>query len=177
MYVIGKTRIPPALVADAFRSAVQSLDPNLAVYDMLTLDRRLAQNRLSVTLMGGTFCVFAIIALVLAAVGLYAVVAHSISQRTQEIGVRIALGGTRRDILRLVYSQGLWPMAIGLAIGLPAAFAVTQVLGSVLIGVSPRDPVTFLGAVLVLCTAGVAGCAIPARRALKVDPIVALRYE
>jgi ABC-type antimicrobial peptide transport system permease subunit len=142
-----------------------------------TLENRLAESRLEVKVLGGMFVIFAVIALVLAALGLYAVVAHSISQRTQEIGVRMAIGGTRRDILRLVYMQAMRPLVLGMLVGLPVAFGVTDVLRAVLIGVSPGDPVTFLTAVLVLVVAGVAGCAIPARRAVRVDPIVALRYE
>jgi putative ABC transport system permease protein len=132
---------------------------------------------LSVRLLGGMFTIFAGIALVLAALGLYAVISHSISQRTQEIGVRMALGGTRRDVLWMVFTQGLRPMTWGIAIGLPVALAVTHVLRMVLIGVSPSDPATFVAAVLVLAAAGVLGCAVPARRAIRVDPMVALRYE
>jgi putative ABC transport system permease protein len=137
----------------------------------------LAQKRLSANLMGGVFSVFAAIALLLATVGLYAVIAHSIGQRTQEIGVRLAIGGTRGDILRLVYAQGMRPLLLGMAVGLPAAFGIAHLLRMVLIGVSPGDPVTFLAVVLVLAIAGALGCAIPARRAMRVDPIVALRYE
>ncbi len=175
MYVVARTRIPPALLTREFRRTVQMVDPNLAVYDLRTLENRLAESRLSVRLLGGMFTIFAGIALVLAAVGLYAVISHSISQRTQEIGVRMALGGTRQDILRLVFAQGLRPMVLGIGLGLPAAFGLTRVLQ--VLGVSPADPISFLAAVLVLGMAGVLGCAIPARRALRVDPIVALRYE
>jgi putative ABC transport system permease protein len=105
------------------------------------------------------------------------VIAHSSSQRTQEIGLRMAIGGTNRDILRLVYAQGMRPLALGMALGLPAALGVTHVLRMALIGVSPADPATFLAVVLVLLASGVLGCAVPARRAIRVDPIVALRYE
>jgi len=91
--------------------------------------------------------------------------------------VRMAIGGTRRDILRMVYAQGMRPLAFGMALGLPAAISVTHALRMALIGVSPSDPITLLTVVLVLAVAGIAGCAIPARRAVHVDPIVALRYE
>jgi ABC-type antimicrobial peptide transport system permease subunit len=164
-------------MTEAFRRAVQTTDENLPIYDVRTLENRLAENRLSVSLLGGMFTVFAGIALVLASVGQYAVIAHSVSQRTQEIGVRRAMGGTDRDILRLVLAQGLRPLALGVGIGLPAAFGITHVLRAALIGVSPGDPVTFLGVVVVLVLAGVLGCAIPARRAVRVDPVVALRCE
>jgi predicted permease len=177
MFVVAKTRVPPRTLTDAFRRTVQSIDSNLPVYDVRTLEDRLAQSRLAVNVVGGMFGVFAAIALVLAVVGLYAVVAHSISQRRQEIGVRMAIGGTRPDILRLVYAQAMRPLLFGIAVGLPAAFVVSHVLRIMLVGVSPSDPLTFCTAVLVLAAAGIAGCAIPARRAVRVDPIVALRYE
>jgi predicted permease len=176
-FIVSRTSIPSSSLAEEFRRVVQGVDQNLAVYEVQTLETRISQNRLSVSLLGGTFAVFAAIALVLAALGLYAVMAHSISQRTQEIGVRMALGGSRRDILRLVYLQGMRPMLLGMGFGLPAAYGVTHVLRMVLIGVSPGDPITLVSAVLVLAAAGILGCAVPARRASTVDPIVALRYE
>jgi putative ABC transport system permease protein len=177
MFIVAKTHVPPGALVDAFRRTVQNMDANLPVYEARTLESWLAQNRLSTELLGGMFSVFAAIALLLASVGLYGVISHSISQRTQEIGVRMAMGGSSRDILRLVYAQGMRPLAIGIAIGLPLALGVTRVLRLALIGVSPNDPTTFLLVVLVLVLAGALGCAIPARRAIRVDPIVALRYE
>lgn len=120
---------------------------------------------------------FAAIALLLASLGLYSVMAHAVGQRTQEIGIRMALGGTRRDVLKLVAGQGLRPLAVGMAVGLLAAFALTRVLRAILEGVSPADPLTFAMVVVVLAAAGAAGCAIPARRALTVDPAAALRCE
>ena len=177
MFIASRTRIPPAALADSFRRAVQSMNENLPVYDVRTMEDRLAEKRLSVSLLGGMFSVFAGVALLLAALGLYAVIAHSINERTQEIGLRMAIGGTSRDILRLVYVQGMRPLAIGLVLGLPAALAVTHVLRMALIGVSPGDPATYLGAVTVLVASGALGCAVPARRAIRIDPIVALRYE
>ena len=177
MFLVSKTRVPPGTLADDFRRAVQGIDANLAVYDVRTLENRLAQTRLTSRLVGSMFAVFAAVALLLAATGLYAVMAHAIRQRTQEIGVRMALGGSRRDILRLVYAEGLRPVAMGMMLGLPMALAVTRVLRSTLMGVSAGDPVTFTLAVLALAAAAVLGCCFPARRALRVDPVVALRYE
>jgi predicted permease len=177
MFIVSRTHVSPGALAGAFRRTVQSIDSNLPVYDVRTLENRLAQNRLSVSLLGGMFSVFSAIALVLASVGLYAVIAHSVSQRTQEIGVRMAIGGTRRDILQLVYAQGMRPVILGMAFGLPAAFGLTHVLRMALVGVSPGDPVTFLLVVLVLVIAGAIGCALPALSAMSVDPVIALRYE
>ncbi len=177
MFIVSRTRVPPGTLADAFRRVVQTTDENLPVYDVRTLANRLAESRLEVNLLGAMFSIFAAIALVLASVGLYAVIAHSVSRRTQEIGVRLAMGGSQRDILRLVFAQGMRPLAVGVAIGLPLAFGITHILRMALIGVSPGDPITFLAVVLVLALTGVLGCAIPARRAIRVDPVVALRCE
>lgn len=177
MYVISRSGIAPAAGLERFRAVVKDLDPNLAIYDAGTLEAWLGRNRLQATLLGGMFTVFATIALALAAVGLYAVIARSIEQRRQEIGIRMALGGTRGAILKLVFAQSMRPMLIGLATGLPCALAVTRVLQMALIGVSPADPLTYAGAVMALGLAGVLGCAVPARRALGIEPTVALRYE
>jgi ABC-type antimicrobial peptide transport system permease subunit len=123
------------------------------------------------------FSFFALVALVLGSVGLYAVMAHSVSRRTREIGVRLALGGSSRKIFTMVLAQGLRQVALGLAIGMPLAYAVTRVLRARLVGVGPGDPLTFASVILVLAAAGLFGSAIPARRAIRVDPIEALRHE
>ena len=126
---------------------------------------------------GSMFAIFALLALILASVGLYAVMAQAVNQRTHELGVRVALGASSAAILRMVFAQGMRQMALGLAIGLAAAFGVTRVIGALLVGVSPTDPVTFGSVALVLTLAAVAGCAVPARRATRVDPAVALRHQ
>ncbi len=126
---------------------------------------------------GMLFLIFAAIALLLASIGLYAVVAHSVSQRSQEIGIRMAIGATARDILRLVFLQGMLPLAIGLAIGLAASLAVNRLLESQLVQVSPADPITLVVASATLVLSATLGCLIPARRAMRVDPVVALRHE
>ncbi len=123
------------------------------------------------------FLIFALIALLLASVGLYAVIAHSVSQRTQEIGVRMAIGATAQDIRRLAIKQGLLPVVIGLATGLTASFAVNRVLEAHLVGVSSADPLTLVVVSTVLVLSAALGCWIPARRATCVDPVVALRHE
>ena len=121
--------------------------------------------------------VFGALALVLAAVGLYGVMAYFVSRRTREIGIRVALGAQRIDVLRLVISQGLKLVAIGAAIGLAGAFATSRVVQSLLYGMSSIDPATFIGGTLLLTAVTVLACYLPARRAARVDPIEALRYE
>jgi putative ABC transport system permease protein len=177
MFLAARTRVPPTGLAEAFRKELRSLDENLPAYDIRTLDSRIAQNRLNVGSISALLTIFAGIALVMAFVGLYAVTAHMVSQRTQEIGIRMTMGAAPRDILRLVFTQGLRPAALGLAVGLAAALGVTRVLRMTLVGVSSNDPATFAGVILVLGAACLLGCAIPARRAAKVDPMVALRCE
>jgi predicted permease len=176
-YLVARTAVPPSTLAQAFRTEVQRVDEALPVYEVRSLENRIAESRLTTSLFGAICTVFAAVALVLASIGLYSVAAHSVSQRTQEFGVRLAMGGTGRDILRLVFRQSLRPLLYGLMIGLPLAFGVTRLLRAVLTGVSPGDPMTFLAAGVVLTLAGVAGCAIPARRAVRVDPAVVLRCE
>jgi predicted permease len=177
VYVITRTAVPPGTLVEAFRRAVQSLDQNLPAQDVLSLEDHISNQRLNVTAFGKLFSIFAAIALVLAWVGLYAVVAHAVSRRTQEIGIRMAMGGTRRNIFGLVLSQGMRQVAGGFAAGIPLATLVTRGLSHGLVGVSPSDPATYAGVAIVLGLAGFLGCAIPARRAIRVDPLAALRHE
>lgn len=176
-YFMARTAVPPGALSQAFRRAVQSLDEDLPAQDVSSLEDRISQQRLNVAAFGMLFSIFAAVALVLACIGLYAVIAHSVSRRTQEIGVRIAMGARRNHIVVLVLAQGMRQVAMGLAVGLPLSFAVTRVLRGVLEGVSPGDPLTFAGVIAVLLMAGLLGCGIPAARALRVDPVVALRSE
>jgi putative ABC transport system permease protein len=175
--VIARTRVPAATLAQPFRREVQAIDADLPVHDVITLEAGLALQYWPLRVFGAMFAIFAGIALLLATVGLYAVVAYGVSQRTQEIGVRVALGASAGSILRMIFSTGMRQMAIGLALGLAAAFGVTRVLTSLLVGVSPTDPVTYSVVAVVLIAAATLGCAIPARRAMRVDPAIALRHE
>jgi len=152
------------------------LDPSLPLYGPMAIADRMERFWDS-RFYGSLFLIFAAIALLLASIGLYTVIAHSVSQRTQEIGIRMAIGGTPRDILRLVFRQGMIPLAIGLTVGLAASFAVNRILTSMLVQVSPADPITLVVASAALVLAGTLGCLIPARRAMRVDPVVALRNE
>jgi predicted permease len=177
MSVAARTSVPPSTLKQAFRREVQAIDDGLPVLNLHTMDEQLERRNWPYRVFGTLFAIFAAIALGLASVGLYAVIAHSVSQRTQEIGVRIALGARDGNILRLVFAQGMTQLAIGLVIGLAAALAVTKVLKALLVDVSPSDPPTFVAVALILSTAAALGCLIPARRAMRVDPIEALRHE
>ncbi len=177
MWFVARTSVPPASLATAFRREVQAIDADLPVNGPLTLAKRVELASLSNGLYATLFLIFAAIALLLASVGLYAVISYSVSRRTPEIGIRMALGATARDILNLVFRQGMLPVGIGLTIGLAASFAVNPVLQSELVQVSPNDPVTLAVVSTVLILSAMLGCLIPARRAMRVDPAVALRHE
>jgi ABC-type antimicrobial peptide transport system permease subunit len=177
MYALVATALRPGSLGDACRRALQSVDADLPAHDLAPMEQLFALASWPVRVFGTMFTIFAGIALLLASVGLYAVVAHVVSQRTREIGIRMALGASRRSVMRMVFVQGMWPMGIGLAIGLAAAFAAARALGALLSGVSATDPKTFLGVAVLLLTAAFIGCALPARRAVRVDPMTALRHD
>jgi putative ABC transport system permease protein len=177
MSIMARTLVPPNSLGTAFRKEVAALDQDMPLYNLRSLEERLDTNNWAQKIFGSLFGIFALIALVLASVGLYAVIAHSVSQRTQEIGLRIALGASGPTILQLIFSQGMTQVVIGLVIGLAAAFGLTRALSSLLIQVSPGDPVTLIFVALVLTAAAILGCLIPALRAMRVDPVVALRHE
>ena len=177
MSLMARTRVPPGSLGAAFRREVQAVDDNLPVYNLRTLEERLEINNWPFRVFGSLFAIFAGIALLLSSIGLYAVIAHSVSQRTQEIGVRLALGASGTNILRLIFAQGMVQSGVGLAIGLAGAFGLTRVLKAVLSNVSPTDPPTFITVSLLLAAAAALGSLLPARRAMRVDPVVALRNE
>jgi putative ABC transport system permease protein len=175
--VVRTTSTTPAALASAVRGAVLALDKDQPVFNIKTMEdivaASFADRRISMLLFSG----FAGLALLLAALGVYGVISYSIAQRTHEIGLRMALGAQRRDVLILVLRQGMSLVLVGVCIGLVSAFALTRVMASLLYEVSATDPVTFAGVALLLSAVALLACLIPARRAMRVDPMVALRYE
>jgi putative ABC transport system permease protein len=175
--ILVRSGLEPAAIMNAVRGEVQALDPDQPVFTVQTLDEMLARDRWPFRVFGSLFAIFAGIALALSAVGLYAVMAYSVTQRTQEIGVRMALGAEGRQVSWMILRRGLVQLAIGLSIGLAGAFFLSKVLGTLLVQITPNDPVTFATISILLVLVAIAACLIPARRATRVDPLVALRME
>jgi len=176
-FIVRAETMPTGSLDRAIRPEMKSLDPALPLANFRTMESLLAnavaRPRFSSFLLG----LFATTALLLTAVGLYGVVAYATTQRTREIGIRIALGASGRNVLALVIRQGMLPALIGLAIGLAGALALTRLLANQLYEVKATDPLTFLCVTAILLLVALAACFLPARRAAKVDPMEALRYE
>lgn len=172
-----RTERDPSQMAAMLRETMQRLDSNLPINDMRTLTQQISDRMFNDKLVAVLSISLAALAALLAALGLYGVLAYVVARRTREIGIRMALGGQRSDILRLVLGQGAWLTAIGGAIGIVAALAVTRLATTMLYGVSAYDPLTFIAVIVLLAIVSGAACYMPARRAMRVDPIVALRYE
>jgi putative ABC transport system permease protein len=177
MTIVVRTTNDPLTLVSAVRSELQQMDPEQPMAAISTMDQLLAgslsRSRFTMLVLG----VFAAVALVLACVGIYGVIAYSVTQRTQEFGIRMALGANRHDVFRLVLGQGTRLMLLGIGLGIVAALIVTRLLATLLFGISATDPLTFTTVALLLALVALAACYIPARRATRVDPIVALRYE
>jgi putative ABC transport system permease protein len=175
--LIVRTQGNPLAVVAPIEQAIHTVDKDLPVYSVWTMDQllgnSLAQRRLTLVLLSS----FAALALLLAAVGVYGVIAYTVRQRTRELGIRLALGAQAGDVLRLILRQGLKLTLIGVALGLTAALALTRWMESLLFGVRPADPLTFGVIALVLLLVAICACWIPARRATRVDPLIALRSE
>jgi putative ABC transport system permease protein len=172
-----RTERDPAQMAATLHATMEQLDPNLPVNNMRTLTAQIDDEMFNDRLVAILSISLALLAALLAALGLYGVLSYVVAQRTREIGIRMALGGQRADILRLVLGQGAQLTVIGGAVGIVAALALARLMSSLLFGVSANDPLTFVGVAVLLGIVSGAACYIPARRAVRVDPIVALRYE
>jgi putative ABC transport system permease protein len=175
--VMVRTALPPGGLMSAVREQMRTVDPDQPVQNVQTMAQMLDRQMWPYRVFGSLFAIFATIALVMSAVGLYAVMAYSVTQRRTEIGVRMALGASGGDVRWLILRRGLWQMGLGLALGLAGAFGLSRVLRTLLVQVTPTDPLTF-GVITVLLTAvAISACLIPAHRASRVDPLVALRAD
>ena len=177
MNLVVRSAVDPASLTSAVRAAVAAIDKDQPIFDVHTMqqlvDDSISTRRLTLVLLG----IFSALALILAAIGIYGVMAYTVALRTQEIGIRMALGAQQKDVLRLVLGQGARIAFFGVAIGLAVAAALARLLSSLLFSVSASDPLTFAAVAVLLVAVALLACYIPARRALRVDPIIALRYE
>lgn len=177
MYIVVRTQSQPSSLIPIVEKAVWSVDPDEAVTDVRTMDEWVSKEAASRRFMLQLIGAFALIAIALAAVGIYGVLSCWMRQRTHEMGIRMALGAQQRDVLKLVLGQGTRLALIGVALGVAAALELTRLMSSLLFGVSATDPLTFVAVALVLVATGMLACYIPARRAMRVDPMTALRHE
>ena len=177
MAVVLRADGDPRALVGPLRAELQRLDPDRALGNVATLDERMAQQGWYLRVFGSVFVIFAAGALLLASIGIYAVVAQTTARRTQEIGIRMAMGATSRSILGLVVARGVKQLAAGTVIGLAAALAVTRTMGELLFGVSPQDALVFGTVIALITIVGLAACWLPARRASRLAPLAALRRE
>jgi putative ABC transport system permease protein len=177
MALVVRTAIEPEALAGSLRREVAAIDRDIPLYGLQTMDAYLSQNteqqRLSVVLLAG----FSGLALLLAVVGIYGVLSYTVSQRTQEIGIRLTLGATRSDVLALVVGDGMRLAIAGIGVGLAASYAVTNLMKALLYEVSPHDPATFVGLAVLLAVVALVASTLPGLRATRVSPIDALRQE
>ena len=177
MNFVVRTDGNPSAIASSIRSTVSEMDPSVPIYSLQTMGDLVSASLVRPRLLSLLLGTFSIIAMSLAAIGIYGVMAYTVAQRTQEIGVRVALGATTRNVLAMILGQGLKITVVGLAVGLTGAFFLTRLMASLLFEVSATDPLTFVLVGAGLTAVGLLACFVPARRAAKVDPMVALRYE
>jgi putative ABC transport system permease protein len=177
MAVVARTEGDPAAIAAAVRREILKLDPEQPISNVRTMEQAMADSLMLRRVSMLMLSVFAGLALTLATVGIYGLTAYSVSRRTHEIGLRVALGANHADVLRLVVARGLATSLIGAAIGLAAAFQLTRILSGMLYGTTATDPLVFTGAPLLLVGVSALASYLPARRAMRIDPLAALRYE
>ena len=175
--LVVRTKVRPASLIPTVRNVVRELDKDQAIGEFSTMEQIITQSIASQRFNAGLFGGFAALAMVLAAIGIYGVLAYSVGQRTREIGLRMALGAQRGDVLRLVLRQGMTLTAVGTVLGLAGALALTRILRSLLFGISATDPNTLMSVTFLLFVVAFLACYFPARRAANVDPMEALRYE
>jgi ABC-type antimicrobial peptide transport system permease subunit len=177
MMVFVRTSGDPLALASAARQVTHQMNPNAPLYDVRTMGSRVADATSAMRFRALLLALFAVMALALATMGTYGVISFAVSQRTREIGVRIALGAKRADVIRLIVRQGVGVAAVGAAIGLAGALISTRVLGSLLYDVKPTDIVTYIGIIVVIAAAVIIASWVPARRAARIEPTEALRAE
>jgi putative ABC transport system permease protein len=175
--LVLRTDGDPMTFVSAVRSAVAEVDPNLPLFDVLPFDRVITNSIVGIAYVAAMMAILGLIALVLASVGIYGVMSYSVGERTHEIGVRMAMGATSKDVQRLILRNGLFLTVVGMAIGLPLALGIAYALSSILFGVKVADPFAFIGLPLLLAAVATVACYLPARRAVRMDPLTALRYE
>jgi predicted permease len=175
MMLFVRSRLEPGTIMNAVRREVQAIDQDQPVFTVQTVEQMLTQATWPYRVFGSLFAIFAVFGLVLSSVGLYAVMAYSVTQRTAEVGVRMALGAEGPQVSWMFLKRGLIQLALGLSIGLAAAFGVSRVMRTLLVQVTPTDPLTFVAITVLLSVTAIAACLIPARRATRIDPLIALR--
>jgi putative ABC transport system permease protein len=177
VYIAARTAGPPLAITQGVREAVAALNPDIPLYWVQPFEDAVAQSLWFIRVFGTMFMIFGFVALFLASVGLYAVMSFSVSRRTREVGIRMALGAQGRNVVGMIFGQGLWQLGIGMVVGLSLALGISRLMTVVLFQVQPRDPVIFGGVATVLGIVGLIACLVPARRATLVDPLVALRSD
>src|SRR6266545_1166052 len=177
MTMVVRTTNDPHSLITAVQNEVHAMDRELPVFNVKTMDEYISATVAAPRFNATLLVIFSAVALVLTIVGLYGVMSYSVAQRTNEIGIRMALGAQTRDVMRLIVSQGFKLVLVGLAIGLAGAFALMRVIASLLFGVTTKDPLTFAAVAVLLAVVALLACYIPARRATRLDPLSALRYE
>ena len=177
MSLVVRTSMPTATILPALKNAIGSVDRDQPVFEVRTMDQIIAEITSAQRIASWALDVFAFLALALAAIGIYGVTSYTVSQRVHEVGIRMALGARPADVMTLVLGQGLELVLLGVGTGVLASFALTRLMSGLLYGVSATDPLTFVGVAILLTLVALAACYIPARRAMRVDPMVALRYE